>query len=106
MSHPQNKARFMQLIGENLEQVDSRVSHSTGDEDSDIALISVHESPTKNVTVVGENTDLLVLMLYFSWQPSCFKLLFRRKTLKNATEFTISTNTGLFYAIHPVMHCY
>ena len=64
LSHSQNKAKFAYLIGEKLKQVGCRVVHSTDDADRDIAVTSVHESLTKDVTVIGEDTDLLILMLY------------------------------------------
>ena len=44
LSHAQNKAKFVSLIGKKLEQIGCRVIYSTDDADRDIALTSVHES--------------------------------------------------------------
>ena len=77
LTHPKNKSKFAHLLGEKLTQAGCRVIHSNDDADHDIAITSVQESLTNIVTVIGEDTDLLVLLLYFSYQSSHFKLLFR-----------------------------
>ena len=54
------------------------------DADVDVAVIACTESMSNNVTVVGEDTDLLILLLYYSTlYDSAYNLTFRsdlRKT--------------------------
>ena len=67
------KANFVSLASKTLEQTDCNVIHTNGDADHDIALTNVSESPWKVLMVTGENTDLPILMLFYSWNPSSFK---------------------------------
>ena len=54
----------------------------------DIAKVGVRESLTRNTTVVGEDTDLLILLLYYIYSTSNtdFKHLFRSDTMKNKKQ--------------------
>ena len=70
-----NKDRFVHLIGEKLEQVGCKVLFAKEDADLEIARISINESLMKNVTLIGEDTDLLLLLLFYSAKnDSSFKL--------------------------------
>ena len=64
LSHPKNKSKFVHLLDEKLTQAGYRVIHSNDDADRDIAITSVQESLTNNVTVIDEDNDLLVLLLH------------------------------------------
>ena len=61
MENNKNKERFLKMVGEELKLTGCR-----GDADVDIAQTAIYESINCNVTLVGEDTDLLVLLLYFA----------------------------------------
>ena len=64
LSNVQNKQKFIQLVGERMEKAGISVVHAEGDADCVIAreaLLSASEHATH---VVGEDTDLLVLLLF------------------------------------------
>ena len=63
LSNLSNKDRFVHLIGEKLEQVGCKEHFATEDADLEIARISINESVTKNVTLIGEDADRLLLLL-------------------------------------------
>ena len=53
LSNLSNKDRFVDLIGEKLEQVGCKVIFAKEDADLEIARISTNESLTKNVTLIS-----------------------------------------------------
>ena len=64
LSNVQNKQKFIQLVGERMEKAGISVVHAEGDAYCVIAreaLLSASEHATH---VVGEDTDLLVLLLF------------------------------------------
>ena len=66
LSNSVNKAKMIELICTTLENCNISVIYSEEDADIDIAAKEhgVLESLTKNITVIGEDTDLLMLMLH------------------------------------------
>ena len=68
---------MIQLIGDTLQKSGCLVFYENGDADLKIAKTAVEESLTKNVTLIGEDTDLLVLLLYYCVEKSDFNLYFR-----------------------------
>ena len=71
--HHDIKANFVCLASKTLEQTDCNVIYTTGDANHDIAVTNVNESPWKVLMVTGKNTDLLILMLFYSWNSPSFK---------------------------------
>ena len=69
-----------------LEEIGCQVKYATGDTDRDIAVTAVNESLHKHVTVIGEDTDLLVFMLFYTTKPSSFGLIYRsdKEAMKNS----------------------
>ena len=60
-----NKQSFIHLLGSELEKESyMQVVHSSSDADYDIVQSACTMSASKSVVVVGEDTDLLILLLY------------------------------------------
>ena len=70
-----NKQNITNLIGKILQIAGYNVVFSQEDADVDIVLAAIKESHYQNVTVVGEDTDLLILLLYYNSKQSDFQLL-------------------------------
>ena len=78
LANVHNKSKMIQLIGLNLKNAGCIVVYAEEDADVDIAILACKESLSKNITIVGEDSDLLVLQLYSSAIfDSTFKLMFR-----------------------------
>ena len=63
LAHANNKQRFVDMLSQKLEAADCHVLQAVGDADvliANTAVASAAESPT---TVIGEDTDLLVLLI-------------------------------------------
>ena len=71
------------------------MSYSKGDADVDIVKAAIKESMNCNVTLIGEDTDLLVLLLYFA-ENSQYKFYFRRDKQKSYWETKVH---DIFYYI-------
>ena len=65
------------MIGESLSEAQCQVKYAGEDADLDIAKIGVKESLNQNTAVIGEDTDLLILLLYYSTMSTPYKLYFR-----------------------------
>ena len=77
LSNDTNKQNIINLIGKILQIAGYNVVFSQEDADVDIVLAAIKESHYQNVTVVGEDTDLLILLLYYYSKQSDFQLLFQ-----------------------------
>ena len=77
LSNERNKQNIVNLLGNKLQISGYDVVFAKEDADLDIALTAVNESLNHNVTVVGEDTDLLILLLYYCSKDSAFRLLFQ-----------------------------
>ena len=77
LSNDTNKQNIINLIGKILQIAGYNVVFSQEDADVDIVLAAIKESHYQDVTVVGEDTDLLILMLYYYLNQSDFQLLFQ-----------------------------
>lgn len=64
LANPRNKQRFIDLLGSQLEKDGTNVKHSSGDADYDIVVNACMIAQTKDVVVVGDDTDLLILLLH------------------------------------------
>lgn len=65
LANPRNKQKFINLLGSLLsEQPDIQVQHAEGDADYDIVISACTISMTQHVAIVGEDTDLLMLLLH------------------------------------------
>ncbi|KAI3379074.1 hypothetical protein SNEBB_002215 [Seison nebaliae] len=77
LSNEANKEAIIQLITERLRQRDCIVIQAEGDADVEIAKAAATMSSFKSTTLVGEDTDLLVLLLHHASPSSCTELYFR-----------------------------
>lgn len=64
LSNSANKQRMINLMGRTFEDKGFRVFHSEGDADLLIVQTAIQEAITENTVVVGEDTDLLVLLCH------------------------------------------
>lgn len=86
-----NKQAIVDLIAERLEKSGCKVVKCEGDADVDIAKAAVKQSRETSTTLIGEDTDLLVLLLYYVEVPN--KGLFFRSdkmSLKSRKVYDIS----------------
>lgn len=66
LSNKENKTRFIHFLGDCLSAKGSKVLYSTGDADLMLAKTAVTLSHTQRTGLHGEDTDLLILLLYHS----------------------------------------
>ena len=64
LSNPRNKQKFLHYIGGELEKSGVTVHHSAGDADYDIVSAACSMAKRRSVAVVGDDTDLLILLLH------------------------------------------
>ena len=64
LANPKNKQKFINLLGEKLEENRITVRHAPSDADVLIVQTAVEHSANNEIVVIGEDTDLLVLLLY------------------------------------------
>ena len=64
LSNSNNKSQIISLIGQSLTDMNCRVKYAKGDADVLISLTAVELAKVSPVTVVGDDTDLLVLLLH------------------------------------------
>ena len=70
LSRDLNKQRLIQLISDALKERHCTVVNSLGDADVDIVQAEVRSSLLHTTTLIGEDTDLLVLLLYYAQSDS------------------------------------
>ena len=64
LANPRNKQKFLNYIGSELEKAGVKVEHSSADADYNIVSTACTMAMRRSVTVVGEDTDLLVLLVH------------------------------------------
>lgn len=64
LSNPQNKQEFLYLLGSAFETKGIRTCHAKGDADCLIVQEALKASQLSPTVVIGEDTDLLILLLY------------------------------------------
>ena len=64
LSNQQNKQRFIELLSDQLRKAGCTTVHA--DEDADLPLVktALEKSLERNVTLIGEDTDILILLLH------------------------------------------
>ena len=62
LANPKNKQKFIYLLGSELEKAGVQVKHSSDDADYNIVMSACDIALTTTVVVVGDDTDLLVLL--------------------------------------------
>ena len=66
LSNKDNKQRFLGLLGEHLAMCGSEIAYATGDADVPIVQAEVTVSDTCEAVLVGNDTDLLVLLIHLA----------------------------------------
>jgi len=110
-----NKQRFINILGEKLEQSGYITIHSAGDADLSIVQAAIQSAKTITTVLVGDDTDLLVLLchhaeinardLFFIPQPkqrSTTRRIWNIKKTKSALGLNTCANI-LF--VHAVLGC-
>lgn len=64
LANSTNKHRFLSLLGFYLEQSGCEIKHAKGDADVLIVQTAVESAKSKASVLVGDDTDLLILLLY------------------------------------------
>ena len=64
LANSKNKQKFLYFIGSELEETGIKVQHSATDADYNIVSTACPMAKRRSVTIVGDDTDLLVLMLH------------------------------------------
>ena len=81
-----NKQKFIRLIGNKLEKKGCTVIHSRDDADLNIAMYAISYSAHKNVSVIAEDTDILILLLSLATYDSEFNLHMKSDRLQKTKE--------------------
>ena len=84
-----NKQTLIRLVTEELEKKGCSVINAAGDAGVDIVKAAVEESQKQSTTVIGEDTDLLVLLLFYA-DPDTRDLYFRSDKSKDIKVYHIN----------------
>jgi hypothetical protein len=88
LSKDSNKQQMINLISGKLKDRGCEVIHAHGDADVDIVKAAVASAKLRDTTLVGEDTDILILLLYYVERDSK-KLYFRSDKLKSKYVYDI-----------------
>ena len=83
-----NKQRFVEMLGEELEKNNCKSYYASADADLLIVQKAVESATTKETVVIGDDTDLLVLLCYHACLDTC-SLLFKPEPKKNAKNIRV-----------------
>ena len=83
LSNAANKQALIQLIMERMRKKGCDVIQAEGDADVEIAKTAISISAFKSTTLIGEDTDLLVLLLFHADVSKCTALYFRSDKAKS-----------------------
>ena len=64
LSNITNKQKFLMLLSDYLQRAGCTTAHATGDADMLIVGKAIESSQSKDTVLIGDDTDLLVLLLY------------------------------------------
>ena len=76
LANKANKERFIHILGDTLSAPGYGITYCEGDADVDIAKTAIGMSEQSDVTVIGEDTYLLILLLHY-YNASLNKIYFR-----------------------------
>ena len=83
LSNPKNKQRFLSMLSKALQNVGCVTHHANGDADLLIVKTAVESARTSTTVLVGDDTDLLVLLCYHASEDG-YDLYFRPEPKANA----------------------
>ena len=85
LANKKNKQKLINLIGSKLDDQGCKVLHGEGDADLLIIQTAVEASRSQDVIVIGEDTDLLVLLIHHIHVESC-GIFFRSERKQTAKK--------------------
>ena len=85
LSNPKNKQRFLSMLSEALQNVGCITHHANGDADLLIVKTAVESARTSTTVLVGDYTDLLVLLCYHASEDG-YDLFFRPEPKANTRD--------------------
>lgn len=88
LSKDSNKQQMINLISGKLKDKGCEVIHAHGDADVDIVKAATASAKRRDTTLVGEDTDLLILLLHYA-EGDSKKLYFRSDKLKSKHVYDI-----------------
>ena len=71
LSNKENKPRFIIMLGEELSRKGCMVFHDTGDANYLKVKKAMESAAENNVVLVGDDTDLLILLLHQQYEGKC-----------------------------------
>ena len=87
LSNPSNKQQFVNALADALQSAGYDVSHSPADADRDIVMRAMEDVVEKDTILVGDDTDLLVMVLhYFKTMDTQHRLLMYRPSSKTLID--------------------
>lgn len=89
LSNEANKQAFILMLGEQLEEHGCSVCHAEGDAGLLIAQTVAHYAKTAVTILIGDDTDLLVLLCYDISLQSPFDVYFKPQSRKKNSKATI-----------------
>jgi hypothetical protein len=66
LTNHENKRNFIEMLSKALEKNGIKTIQATNDADVDIALAAIDAAVEKRTVVIGEDTDLLILLIYLT----------------------------------------
>jgi hypothetical protein len=114
LANNKNKQQFIHLLSAKMNEAGIQTSHATGDADVLIVLTAVRSSMSRYTVLIGDDTDLLVLLCYHASAMS-FPIYFqpRSKPHREAVSWDIHKLQGHLGAdvcqnilfIHAILGC-
>ena len=86
LSNPMNKQNFLKQLGDDLQAAGCEIFYALSDADVLIAQKAIESASVQYTVPVGDDTDLLVLLLYHS-NPTGKGLFFAPEPKKNAKQW-------------------
>ena len=83
LANPKNKQRFINMLSRFLQEDNCPTYHTEGDADVLIVKTAVESARERNTVLVGDNTDLLVLLCFYTRSDS-FGLYFKPEPTANS----------------------
>ena len=85
LSNPKNKQRFLSMLSEALQNVGCITHHANGDADLLVVKTAVESARTSTTVLVGDDTDLLVLLCYHASEDG-YDLFYRPEPKANTRD--------------------
>ena len=92
LKNKDNKQALIKMLGKKLQSSGFRVFHA--DDDADVLIVkkAIEVSQTANTAVIGDNTDLLVLLLYRARNIKSFDIFFHPEPKQFARKKSITVS--------------